>query len=287
MSRRGPWKLSLVAAWLAMASAARAENCATADVEATFPGDLAGGVPVNATLSAVYSEGADYLGEAVVLSSQGADTDVAARFDAAERRLIVEQPMLQPNTTYTLVWPALRGLATAGHGLGKTITFSTGERDDSEAPRFAGLDSVSWDLVHPRDECTDDLEARLNFRLELGDASDDGGRDSLSLLLFQTDGKNLPDSTPRFIDARALPANGHTDVGLTSDDAGGRICFAAIVRDLVGNVSATGSDTSCVQTTAPPIFYGCELKRIPGSTRDPLMVAWLASLFALRRRRAP
>jgi hypothetical protein len=288
VSRRGQFEWLLVGACLAAASVAHAENCARPDLEAAFPDDGASDVPLNATLSAVYGESADYLGEPVTLSSQGMDTSVGARFDPAERRLVVEQPALSANTTYSLAWPALRGLATAGHGIGKTVAFSTGDHIDMQAPQFAGIQSLSWDLVHPRDACTDDLEPRLRFRLELGAASDDGGRDSLSLLLFQTRGESLRDATPRFVAARTLPPGNHSDVELTVDDAGGRICFAAIVRDLVGNVSATGSDTRCVQTTAPPIFYGCEFSTSPraGNAFQLFVVAFAASLFARRRRRA-
>ncbi|MFZ5894065.1 MAG: Ig-like domain-containing protein [Myxococcota bacterium] len=280
---------TLLSLGLVAPGVALADNCARPDLAATFPIDGAANVPLNASLSASYEQGADYLDEPVTLSFSNIERSLNARFDTSESRLIVDEPGLEPNTAYTLTWPALRGLSTAGHGLGKTISFTTGASVDSAPPEFEGLEGVSWDLVHPRDECTDDLEPRLRFRLTIGAANDDGGRDSLALMLFQTQGPAVNDSAPRFLTGRALPSGAHADVDLTVDDATGRVCFATLVRDLVGNVSATGNDTHCVKTTAPPIFYGCAFPKRPpgGSALDLLLVLGVASLFGRRRWRAP
>jgi hypothetical protein len=245
-------------------------------LRATFPADGASNVPVNAVLSAVYAETADYLDEPVELTSAGVTSPVSVQFDESERRLLIANPGLTPNTSYTLVWPALRGLSSAGHGLGRTITFSTGTDSDSAAPDFEGIRKVSWDLEHVRDDCTDDFE--------LGAASDDGGRDSLALLLFQTRGPGTREDGPRVVTQTELVKSDRPRVELTVGEATGRVCFAAVARDLLGRISATGSDEHCVRTTAPPFFYGCAMR---AGTANFVSVGSLALAFALiaRRRR--
>jgi hypothetical protein len=276
----------LAAAAFVMSANALADDCAKPDLEATFPTDGASSVPLNATLSAVYATSADYLGEAVTLSSAHGERSLNARFDASERRLIVDAPELEANTEYTLAWPALRGLTTAGHGSSKTISFTTGAENDSGPPTFAGISQLEWDWVHPRDECTDDLEPRMRFSFRFGPAVDDGGTESLALLLFQTQGPTVPDDAPRFIAERELPKDGRLNLDLTVRDATGKVCFASVVRDLALNISATGSETRCIETTAPPIFYGCQLG---GGASRPLVwwtMAAAATLLTRRRRRA-
>ena len=280
-----PISLAVLALLGLSARPALADDCGKPDLQATFPVDGALSVPLNATLSAIYAAGADYLGEPVTLSSSNGERTLSARFDASERRLLVETPELEANTQYSLAWPALRGLSTAGHGTSKTISFSTGNSVDAEAPSFAGIERIEWDWVHPRDECTDDLEPRMRFSFRFGPASDDGGDASLELLLFQTQGPTIRDDAPRFIAGSALPENHRSDVDLIVGDATGKVCFASIVRDLVGNVSATGSDTHCLRTTAPPIFYGCALQPRAPSRHSFLILTSAAIAMLLRRRR--
>ncbi|MGC4091393.1 MAG: Ig-like domain-containing protein [Polyangiaceae bacterium] len=267
----------------------RADSCARPDLEAAFPGDGAASVPLNATLSAVYAENADYLGEPVTLTSNGQAREVSVRFDSSERRLSVEAAELAPNTTYTLAWPALRGITTAGHGRGLSLTFTTSAALDSEPPEFSGLRELDWDLVHPRDDCTDDLEPRLRFRLGVAAADDDGGRESLQALVFQTAGPAIRAEAPRFVAGPTWPASSTLELDLPVADANGHVCFAVMARDLVGNVSATGSETRCVKTTAPPIFYGCASSRSSHSNHAPSGLALLCATipFLRRRWRAP
>jgi hypothetical protein len=245
-------------------------------------------VPLNATLSAVHAASADYLAEVVTLSSIHGERSLNARFDGSERRLLVDAAELEADTEYRLAWPALRGLTTAGHGSGKTISFTTGAENDGGPPTFAGISQLEWDWVHPRDECTDDLERRMRFGFRFGPAVDDGGTESLALVLFQTQGPTVPDDAPRFIAERELSKDGRLKLDLTVHDATGRVCFASGVRDLALNISATGSETHCIQTTAPPIFYGCQLSGRASPAR-PLVwftTAAAAILLARRRRRA-
>jgi hypothetical protein len=253
-------------------------------LRAAFPGDGADQVPLDASLSAVYAETADYLGEPVTLSSGGASVELTAGFDASERRLFVQSAMLQPQTDYSLAWPALRGLSSAGHGLGQTISFRTGTQSDLDSPEFGGIRRVDWDLRQVRDDCTDDLEERFRFDFELGAASDDGGNGSLALLLFQTQGPAVHDGGPRLLEQRALPESNRARLELTVADTTGHVCFAAMVRDLVGRTSPTGSDEHCVDTTAPPFFYGCRVSAAKSESAGGYCLALVCVWLARRRR---
>ena len=281
------WAACLAVLTTALTRIARADDCGRPNLEAAFPPDAATAVPLNANLSASYAESAEYLNEPVMLTWDRGERALSARFDSGERRLIVDAPGLDPNTRYTLAWPALRGLSTAGHGSTKTVSFSTGDALDAMPPAFEGITRLDWDLVHPRDECTDDLEPRLRFDFAFGSASDDGGTESLELLLFQTKGTAAREDAPRFVASRALPPKSRTSVDLTVADATGEVCFAAMVRDLVGNVSPTGNDTRCVRTTAPPIFYGCAFGAgsVPPAPYASLAVVLFGALLGRRSRR--
>jgi MYXO-CTERM domain-containing protein len=264
---------------------AAAESCGKPDLLATFPGDGATLVPMDASISAVYAETADYLGEPVTLTEGLESRSVDAHFDPSERRLILAQQTLTPGTAYAVDWPALRGLSSAGHGVGKRITFTTGQINDSGPPSFGAITSVDWDVVHTRDACTDELEPRFRFSFHLGAADDAGPTKSLSLMLFQASGQAAKDG-PVQLTQRAFPENQQTTLDLPIKDASGRLCFAAVVRDLVGNLSATGSQQRCLQTTAPPFFYGCSLGRAPAPTSLlALLVFGGLTLTRLRRRK--
>lgn len=283
-----PRMVSLLLALSALGIAPRlalAAPCGRPDLRATFPADGATDVPQNAVLSAAYAETADYLSEPVELTSAGVTRTVDAQFDASERRLVIANPALTANTSYTLAWPALRGLSSAGHGLGRTITFTTGAADDLDPPEFEGIRKLSWDLDQVRDDCTDDLEQRFHFDFELGAARDDGGARSLALLLFQTKGPGTRESGPRLVSQTELPKSERTRLELTVEEATGRVCFAAVVRDLLGRISPTGSDEQCVHTTAPPFFYGCAVRPGTSSSYGVANLA-LACLLIVRRRRS-
>ena len=94
------------------------------------------------------------------------------------------------------------------------------------------------------------------FDLQLGAANDDGGRDGLTLLLFQTAGPLITDA-PNRVHARALPENPEelVRVSLTTSEAVGRVCFAGILRDMTDKVS-NGSDENLCQRHGAPIFPG-------------------------------
>jgi hypothetical protein len=263
---------------------AAAAPCGRPDLRAAFPGDGATEVPIDATLAAVYAETADYLAEPVELSSAGATLTLSAEFDASERRLFVRSAALEPNTTYSIHWPALRGLSSAGHGLGKTVEFATSAQTDQLAPEFGGIRRLEWDLVQVKDECTDELEPRFRFDFELAPSSDDSSRDSLALLLFQTRGRAVQDGAPRLLRQLSVPEDAKTRLDLTVGESSGHVCFAAVVRDLVGRISPTGSDEHCVVTTAPPFFYGCQMLARAPQTSGLVGYALLCVLVARRRR---
>ena len=190
---------------------------------------------------------------------------------------------LLPLAAYTVHWPELRGTTSGGKGLGRKVAFTTGAGPDTTAPSFAGATKVVWDWVREDDDCTDKIEDRLAFDVSLGEAADDGGRDSLTLVLSQTQGPLLT-TGPRQIFIGALPPPGQpAHVSLAVGSAVGRICFAALVRDLTDKISGGGDQEACVKTTEPPFFNGCAVAT-QGRRGSGLWLAALALLFFVRRR---
>jgi hypothetical protein len=251
------------------------------------PPDGAADVPPNAKLAAHYAASADYLGEAVVLVlPDGEEQTLPATFDATEVRLSIAPPTpLAPGGPYVVRWPSLRGLNATAPGKGGQATFSVVATPDSTAPTFDGVVAASWDLDRSTNDCTNSIEERFSFDLELGIAGDDGGRDDLTLLLFQTSGPAANDAAVQVL-ARALPPAGESArVELPTGDAVGRICFAGLVRDTTDKVSSSADRQACVETTAPPFFRGCELGPTGRSGPVGSMLGLLAIVWAARRRR--
>ena len=272
---------------LAFEPPARGAPCGQPDLIDMVPPDKAVDVPPNATLAAHYAASADYLGEAVLLVlPDGEAQALPATFDPTEVRLSITPPApLAPGGPYAVQWPALRGLNAAAPGTGGQATFSVVATPDSASPTFDGVTAVSWDLNRSTNGCTDSIEARFVFDLDLGAASDDGGRDNLTLLLFQTSGPGASDASVPVL-ARALPPEAQSaSVALPTGDSVGRICFAGLVRDTTGKVSSSADRQACVETTAPPFFRGCELA--PNAQPGPVdsMFGLLAVVLAARRRR--
>ena len=118
---------ALAVAVASLGSAASAAPCARPDLLDALPPDGASGVPTNAFLFAHYASTAEYLGEEVILTPEGeAPQSLTAGFDSAEGMLSIT-PTLEPNQSYTLEWPALRGLNTANKGRAQTVTFTVGD----------------------------------------------------------------------------------------------------------------------------------------------------------------
>ena len=158
---------------------------------------------------------------------------------------------------YVLVWPTLRGLNNAAPGLGATVHFTVGSTEDEGAPTFDGLTGVTWDLERKKNDCTDSLENRFVFTLALAPADDDGGRDNLTLVVFQSSGSGVDGGSVSVL-TTDMPAVGKSvDVKLSVGDATGHVCFEAIARDLTNRISEGGSHEVCVDTIAPPFFRGC------------------------------
>jgi hypothetical protein len=271
---------------LALAPAVRAAPCGRPDLLYMVPPDGALDVPTNATLSAYYQSSADYLGEDVVLvTPDGVENALPATFDATEGKLSITPPdPLTSGGPYLVRWPALRGLNAATPGLGDEARFSVAFSPDTQPPSFAGLAGIRWDLQRETDECTDSIEQRFIFDLELDAANDDGGRDGLTLIVFQTDGPGAKDGSVPVL-TRALPTTGSTvRVALPTEDAVGQVCFAALVRDTTGQVSNSADREVCVTTTDPPFFRGCSIAT-PGTGLASLVWAGAALAAAARRRR--
>ncbi len=297
-SRRGRRSWCAAAAVLSASFAvggrdARADSCTTPDLLETIPPDGARDVPTNATLFARYASVAQYLGEPVQLEHVGVDTQpVAATFDAAEAMLSVAPPApLVAGDSYVIHWPGLRGLDTANLGTGLDQHLRAAASPDVDPPTFDGITGLAWDVTRERDACSGSIDERYAFDLSLGEAADDGGRDSLTLLVFRTAGPRLAPGAREQVLLQRIPAAGQTvRVSSAVDHAVGHVCFAAIARDLTGKVSSGGVE-KCVDTASPPFFYGCATA-LPGSAGDGqwLAAAVLALVIALSRRgrrRAP
>ena len=265
---------------------ARAQTCGAPDLLSAVPPDGATAVPMAAPLHAFYSASALYQGEPILLDlPDGTQQALGGDFDPAEGRLTLTLPdPLLALATYTVHWPELRGTTVGGKGLGRKVTFTAGQGPDRAPPSFAGATKVTWDWTRENDDCTDKIEDRLAFDVALAEAVDDGGRDSLTLILSQTQGPLLA-AGPRQILRGALPAQGQpAHVSLALDSAVGRICFAALVRDLTDKISGGGDQEVCVQTTRPPFFNGCAIapsRRGSGG----LLLGALALWLTLRRRK--
>jgi hypothetical protein len=279
---------AVAAVWGAAARPARAaDSCGKPDLVDMVPPDGATGVPLNATLGAHYQASADYLGEDVVLVRPGGEEQaLTGTFDATEGLLSVTptEPLLAGGA-YTVRWPALRGLNAAAPGLGGEASFTAGAADDTEAPTFDGVTAISWDFERAQNDCLDALEERFVFDLRLGAADDDGGRDALTLIVFQTAGPQIA-GKPVAVSTRAIPAAGDAArVKLPPGQAVGHVCFAALVRDTTGKVSASGDVESCVQTPAPPFFQGCSVAGAGGGATTALGALASVALAALMARR--
>jgi MYXO-CTERM domain-containing protein len=269
-----------------LSAPASAQTCGAPDLLSAVPPYGADLVPVAAPLHAFYAAAAIYQSESVLLDlPDGTQQALVGEFAAAEGRLTLTLPdPLLPLTVYTVHWPELRGTTSGGKGLGKKVTFTTGAGPDVAPPSFAGATALAWDWVRETDECTDEIEDRLAFDVSLAEASDDGGRDSLTLVLSQTQGPQLA-TGPRQIYIGALPSpDKPAQVSLAVDSAVGRICFAALVRDLTDKISGGGDSEVCVQTTRPPFFNGCAFAPA-GRDGTGLGLGALGLLLVGRRRR--
>jgi MYXO-CTERM domain-containing protein len=269
------------------AAPARATTCARPDVLDAVPPDGAANVPPNASLFAHYDASAEYGGEDVVLTPPGGvDEVVEVTWDGTQGLLTFAPDAPLAPGSYTLAWPSLRGLNAAALGKGAIVHFTVGTTDDIAPPDFAGLTGVTWDLERETNDCTDSLEDRFVFTLTLAPADDDGGRDGLTLVVFQSSGSGVDGGSIPVLTA-AMPAAGTgVTVKLAVGDATGHVCFAAIARDLTGKISSSGARTVCVDTTAPPFFRGCAVAPAGGGEAGMLSFAGLALAFARSRRRA-
>lgn len=276
------------ALWLLLApQAALGAPCGRPDVDLTFPPHDATRVPSNAQLSAHYASPALYDDEPVTLTdADGNEIPIAVSYDDAESTLRAspEQPL--SSGFHELVWPALRSVSSGGVGRGSTTTFFVTDTPDSGLPTFQGLTEVEWDLSRDSDPCLDNLQDRFVFDLKLGDASDEAGSELLSVLVFETLDPASPDQTePSKVALRALPENGRLEVRRPARKAG-KTCFAAVVQDLVGNVSGGGEVEVCTKTKRPPFFDGCTLtaRTEPDSSSRGQAWLWLLLAWGLRRR---
>ncbi len=293
LGRRRRWAPAVLASAVGFAAArdARADSCTAPNLLETIPADKATGVPTNASLFAHYEVNAQYLQEPVTMDQVHMGSAVVtgqawpATFDQTQGMLQVTPPApLTPGDTYVIHWPALRGIDTATLGTTFDLHFTAGTTPDTAPPTFAGISSVSWDVSRETDSCTSRIEERYVFDLGLGAAADDGGRDSLTLLVFQTSGPGVDASSPAPVLVRRIPPVG-AGVTITSTVQVGHVCYAAIVQDLASHVSTSGAAPVCVDTVAPPFFYGCDVARGGRPGGAELLCAAVLALTGARRGR--
>ncbi len=259
-----------------------AAPCGRPDVDYTFPPNGSEDVPPNADLAAHYRAPADYVDEEVLVVGPQGDVPVSVVYDEAESMLRALPLIDLVPGPHVVTWPALRGVATS-RGLGLTVEFTAGAAPDEEGPRFSGLTSIDWDLSRELDECTDTYEDRFWFDLGIGSVSDDMDPNLLAVVVFQTRFANGKRSAPEQVAVRPLPKNRRVRVERPAAGEG-KVCFAAVTRDLVHNVSGGGDEEVCVETTEPPFFDGCSLGQ-RGAKLGAFAWFFALSLAALARRR--
>ena len=278
-------RLKLIVALGFAPGVAVAAPCGQPNVDHTFPPNGSESVAPNATLAAHYSAPADYVDESVTLTGPTGDVAIDVFYDEAESMLRAQPRAELAEGHHEIAWPALRGVAT-NRGLGLTAEFVVGSVRDEAAPRFSGLTRIEWDLSREEDPCTDSLEDRFWFELGLGSATDDLPPDLLAVVVFETRGGNTEQgSAPEQIAVVPFPEKNVVRVERRAigDET---VCFAAVMRDLTNRVSGGGDQEQCVETTAPPFFYGCSLALRATTTSSGFVVVALSLLAAARRRRA-
>jgi len=263
---------SLLSLTLSLVRSAHAAPCGRPDVDLTFPPDGATNVPTNGVFAAHYAAPALYDNEAVDFSdADGNQVPAAVAYDDADSLLRVTPDQPLATGSLKIVWPGLRGVgASGGVGRGRSTTFFVGSLADAASPSFSGLTGIDWDLARDRDPCLDKLDDRFVFKLQVGAASDDLGSDLLQLVVFQTKDPTRPkEADPTKVALLALPTDGSIEVRRPATNAG-NTCFAAVVQDLLGNVSGGGEREVCIKTRKPPFFEGCAVASpAPGAGSAP------------------
>jgi hypothetical protein len=242
-------------------------------------------VPPNALLSAHYSSPAFYDDEQVSLVDAGGnELGVSIAYDEADSMLRVTPTVPLDAGYHELTWPGLRSLTGAGVGRGKTTSFFVQTAVDRTPPTFQGLTGIDWDLSRDRDPCLDKLDDRFKFELSLGAAGDDSGVELLAVQIFETRHPASNSEEPERVALRAFPEHGKLEVRRPADKAG-KTCFAAVLQDLLGNVSGGGEKEVCVETKKPPFFDGCSVVSAGGGSSSAGLL-WLMAALALIRRGA-
>jgi hypothetical protein len=275
--------------WCCWANHGAAAPCGRPDVDLTFPPSDATAVPPNAQLSAHYASPALYDDEPVSLSdANGADVALSVSWDEADSMLRATPAAELAAGYYELVWPGLRSLTGAGVGRGSMTSFFVRSEPDRTPPVFRGLSDIAWDLSRDRDPCLDRLEDRFLFELSLAEASDDTDAELLAVQVFETRDPAADDAQPVRVALRAWPHSGKLELRRPANEAG-KTCFAAVVQDMLGNVSGGGEREVCVKTKKPPFFEGCSVAPVSSTSHHAAWLMVVLAAGACRRgaRRAP
>ena len=176
-----------------------------------------------------------------------------------------------PGATYTVRWPALRGLNAAAPGTGGQAALHGRRGDRRRAARVRRRRRARPGIsLRQTNDCTDSIEERFVFDLDLGAATDDGGRDGLTLMLFQTSGPAASGGVGA--GARARPAaRGEARAGRPADGRRRRTTSASrawsATRPARSRTAPIGE--ACVDTTAAPLLPRLQrgAARTPGRRR--------------------
>ncbi len=275
-----------IAFWL-VAEPVHAQSCAKPDALEGFPAYGSAGVPLNAILSAHYFASAEYDAEPVVLEEIGGERrEALGSFNPSEGLLSLDPAgFLKLGMQYVVEWPALRGIGSASRGKSLKVNFSVGNQSDNAPPDFPGIESVHYRLERDQDGCAETVQDRFVFELKLGQPSDETSNQDLTLVVFQT--KPNSSESPVPVLTRSFPSNGRVEVSQRIEDGLGNVCFAALVRDLTGKVSASGDRVVCTKTVKPPFFQGCAIAFGRAPRAEVLGFALLlGGLWARRRARS-
>ena len=287
------------AALLALATSNRdvLAACQNADVVDTIPPDGAVSIPTNTPLLATYELGAIHNGEQVVVTRQGGQPELlAATFSSALRTLSASLPSdtFEPNSEYSVEWPALSTADGQRTGQGALVRFTVGSGPNMSTPSFAGLRAVRWGFEREYDSCSDTESERYIFDLRLSEPNYSGGVELLTVLAFQTEGPTLERSgtgqaIPEPIFTGRYTGSEWIQVKRPVADGVGRVCFSAILQAPSGSVSGGADREVCTETVRPPFFDGCQLG--PAGSRTPtsyaLFLLFGAGVLRRLRRRAP
>lgn len=250
----------------------------------TFPADRANEVPVNVVLHADFPASQEPGGRPTwrVLDSHSREVDGVEGWDDLSATF-TPATELEPRSPYYV------RVSVAATGQYLNFEFNTGDDRDRSGPSFGGLSDLDWS--HQTDEwlfdnCHISSGEGIVFNLTFPEASDDGPREELCYMVYQTSGPGVSGSTLR---ARVRYPDDDLTLMLPAGDGEGDICFRVEARDLIGRVDGNRRE-QCVEAVVGAIFDdACSVAgaapRATGPTVPLLVLLFLGVVLRRRTRR--